>query len=276
MGLFSKARLRSAFFYFYPKLHKITVHKFFTKTLFLGKNLISLTQCHSTNEEMIKRIKKGELCSGDVVMTDYQEKGRGQRGNSWISDPGKNLLFSVYLDPQFLIMSRQHYITLLTGLGLAQMFRDDFGLEAVVKWPNDIYVEGAKICGILTECSISGTQIESAVVGIGLNVNQTEFGNLNATSMLLGSGSIYSRMEVLEKSLLKIERWYFELKAGNYAGIRREYEERMMWKGEVRTYRSEGIEFPGKIRGVDSHGKLVVETNEGTREFGLKEIEFVR
>lgn len=114
---------------------------------------------------------------GTCVLADRQSTGRGQRGNTWESEPGKNLTFSVLLRPDGLHASQQFRISQAVSLAITDTL-DGFlpeGIEAKVKWPNDIYVGNRKICGILIENTLCGAAIQHSIIGIGLNINQRDF-----------------------------------------------------------------------------------------------------
>ena len=137
------------------------MHKFFAKTQFIGKNVIYLPQCHSTNTEMQTFLKKTILEEGTVVMADFQIKGRGQLNGRWISQKEKNILMSVLLNPTFLSLHQQYYLTIIQGLAITDALGHFIANDVKIKWPNDIYVGANKIAGILIEASVSKKSIRS-------------------------------------------------------------------------------------------------------------------
>ena len=114
------------------------MHKFFAKTQFIGKNVIYLPECHSTNTEMQTFLKKASLEEGTVVMADFQIKGRGQLKDKWVSQKGKNILMSVLLKPTFLSLDQQFYLTIALGLAIVDALGHFIGNDLKIKWPNDI------------------------------------------------------------------------------------------------------------------------------------------
>lgn len=146
-----------------------------------------LNSVDSTNSEALRRI--GELPSGTVLAAREQTAGRGQRGNTWFSEPGKNLTFSVVLKfpAGFLAAGDAFLLNCLCSVSVAD-FLSGFGVPASVKWPNDIFVGGRKICGMLLENGLIGSFVAHSVMGIGMNVFQTEFPLVNATSLALALG----------------------------------------------------------------------------------------
>lgn len=135
---------------------------------------VTLAEVGSTNSWMAS--EGASLPHGAVVVAESQTAGRGQRGNTWEAEPGKNLTFSMMLRPEGVDAAGQFGISEAVALGVAEVLsRHMPGVEVAVKWPNDIYAADRKICGILIENSLSGRRIERSIAGIGINVNQAEF-----------------------------------------------------------------------------------------------------
>ena len=224
-----------------------------------------------------------------TVWAHRQTAGRGQRGNRWESEGEKNLTFSVVLHPSFLPAARQYELTKALSLGVSDWVAEELGGEGnrvQIKWPNDIYVDGRKICGMLIENKI-GERYETAVCGIGVNVNQTEFGEgaPNATSLKLLTGKEYELRGLLEGLLESLRRRYEELVGrGQWAvvggqqsagSIEREYLGRLMNLGKECNYIYKGKPIRATITGVSEWGHLQLTTNDGEKiECGMKEIVF--
>lgn len=135
--------------------------------------IIRLEEVDSTNTYVSRHAS--ELESGCVVVAECQTAGRGQRGNSWESEPGKNITFTMLLRPNAFLANRQFSISEAVSLSIVEALREMCGVDAKVKWPNDIYVGDKKLAGILIEHAIMGREIMHTIVGVGLNVNQNEF-----------------------------------------------------------------------------------------------------
>ena len=250
--------------------------KIFAQTLFLGKNIIDLPECHSTNTIAAGLLAEQSIAEGSVVTTDHQTAGRGQRGNSWEAAAGKNLTFSVILKPSFLHIQEQFYLNIITSLAIYDLLTELLSPGLSIKWPNDIYYYQQKMGGILIENSLKRTNLEWSVLGIGLNVNQTEFKDEKACSMALVTGREFSRSTVLESLFRKLESRYLQLKSGGGPALRKEYLSRLYWLGEMHSFRSAGEHFSGKIIGIDKVGRLAVcLTGDEVRYFWIKEIEFI-
>ena len=216
-----------------------------------------------------------------------QTAGIGQRGNHWEAAPGMNLTFSLVLHPAFLPADRQFKLTQALSLALVDLLSTfHFPLSTLIKWPNDIYVDRKKICGTLVSTRLAGTQITSAVCGIGLNVNQTEFPDWvpTPTSLALLTGREFDLEPLLRQLMGCIERRYDDLKSG--LDPEPEYLEHLMNLGvEADYYVNDGAQvlpttpypLPAKVRatitGVDPHGRLLLTAGDGRRlSCGMKEI----
>ena len=140
----------------------------------MGVTIVTLDECDSTNTVLSSM---PEAASGTVVATRRQTAGRGQRGNSWESEPDKNLTFSQLLMPRMLPAARQFELSMIVSLAIADSIDAHLpdGIRTCVKWPNDIYIGREKVCGILIENRLTGSRIERAIVGAGINVNQRVF-----------------------------------------------------------------------------------------------------
>lgn len=252
------------------------MHKIFAKPSFLGKNVVYLPECHSTNDELAELAKRNHVKEGTLLYTGFQSQGKGQRGNKWESDPNQNILCSLLIRPERIRLSEQHYMNLVVGLAVVDLLDKLFPTKKFLKWPNDIYVRERKIGGILIENNVKNGTIESSIIGIGLNINQSQFSTDSATSVLLETNQFYRIEEVLEQLLCQIEKWYIELKIGDTTKIKSRYYERLMWMNELHEFKSKNESFSGEIQGIDEHGRLLIEKGDGkTYAFGIKEVEFI-
>ncbi|HEX8517370.1 MAG TPA: biotin--[acetyl-CoA-carboxylase] ligase [Bacteroidia bacterium] len=251
------------------------------ETLFIGQNAIHLTAVDSTNSyasEMLRQIRPVE---GTIIYTFEQNKGRGQRGNEWHSEPNKNVALSIILHPVFMAPSEQFMLTKAVSLALADLMAEllpDEASEVKIKWPNDIYVHGQKIAGILIENIIADNSIQSCIAGIGINVNQTEFNPVikKAVSLKLLSGKEYDLVSLVEGLCRYVEARYLQLKSRKWEKLDHDYLKYLFQLNEWKTYIVPGEEFEGKILSVSSSGKLQVELHSAeVKEYDLKEIAFV-
>ncbi len=230
----------------------------------------------STNDDAREPI----YTHGDVICAERQSAGRGQRGNKWISGEGKNITFSVVLEPSFLKAREQFLVSQITALALVDTLAE-YGIVAMIKWTNDIYVGERKIVGVLIENRLSGTTLSRSIIGVGININQLIFDPSlpNPTSMILerADNMELSRQEVLNKFYESLMRWYNELITGDYVAIDQAYHKKMYRRGEYHNYRlADGCLIRGVIQGVSPSGALIImHDNDMEREYQFKEIEFV-
>lgn len=233
-----------------------------------------ISETTSTNDEL----RDTKYREGDVVWADFQTAGRGQRGHKWSSEAGENLLFSVALEPVFLPAAEQFLLSETVALSLVDLFAE-YGIDAKIKWTNDIYVGDRKIVGILIEHIYSGAKLARTIVGIGINVNQREFDPSlpNPTSMSLQTGETYELRSVLERFAEILMRNYESLRKGEKEAVQQRYRAKMYRLDERRTFASpDGSRFEAIIRGVKPAGELIVEHSDGSvKEYLFKEIEFV-
>ena len=181
-------------------------------------DIIWLERVDSTNDESRRHIS--EIDNLSVVSALEQTKGRGQRGNRWSSQPGENLTFSLVVKDFRIKANEQSAISQATALSLVDLL-SRHEIKARIKWPNDIYAGDEKICGILIENSLKGSEIDWSIIGIGLNVNQTAFPEdlPNPTSMKLctGNSNPYNTREILEEFMGIFTGYYREYINGNGA-----------------------------------------------------------
>ncbi|MDE7334766.1 MAG: biotin--[acetyl-CoA-carboxylase] ligase [Muribaculaceae bacterium] len=222
--------------------------------------LMLIDSCASTNSAIDRNAPHGF-----ALMAREQTAGRGQRGNSWEAEAGKNITLSLILRPVELPAARQFELSEAVALAVADTV-ESLGIDRVsVKWPNDIYVGDRKIAGILIENALGGTYISRSIVGIGLNVNQREFHSdaPNPVSALQLTGREYDIEEVAGQM---IQRILDRLNRDNHAEYRRR-----LWRGTgVWPWRTtEGETFSAAIESVDPDGHLRL---TGHPPFAFKQI----
>ena len=236
-----------------------------------------MPECHSTNSLALQHCQQTQTpAEGTIIITSNQTAGRGQRGSTWSSEPGKNLTFSMILKPTFLSIPDQFFLNIFVSLGIYDYIKNVSNLNVSIKWPNDIYIGSKKICGVLIENQIQGQWFTHSVIGVGLNINQQAFELPTPTSLSLETGQEFDLNEELEKLLKVLEARYLQLRNNKREELIHAYRDALHWLNEVHTFSSGDGEFKGIIQGVDEAGKLVVENDRQLRSFGLKEISFVR
>lgn len=245
-------------------------------TLIIGKKVIYLPSCHSTNDIAAELVRSDSSMEGAVVITDDQTKGRGQRGTTWVTEPRMNLTMSVVLTPVFLPIPDQFLISQSIALGVTT-YLSTYSDKVKIKWPNDIYLGDKKICGTLIENSIQGARLASSIAGIGVNVNQTRFVGGRATSLASHTGKEFSMNEEFSKLVHHLDVWYFKLKSGHQEEIRREYLKYLFGYNQLCRFRYQNEIVSGTVTGITDYGKLCIrfEGHTDITELGLKEIEWI-
>lgn len=241
--------------------------------------IVKLNAIDSTNAYLRDLIKRTEVEDATVVVAHEQLKGKGQGENIWTSERGKNLTFSVLIRFDNLSVTNQHYLNYSISLALYSVLRYYIPNKLSVKWPNDILSAGKKICGVLSECVIKSHNVNYAIVGIGLNVNQQVFpDNLtNVTSLRLLLNKDIDKDELLEKILWEIQFQIIAIKKQEFNKIKQQYEAVLFKKGVPSMFKTpKGNEFLGKIIGTSKSGNLIIQLeDESFKEFGQKAIKFV-
>ena len=206
-----------------------------------------------------------------------QTSGIGQRGNHWHSAAGENLTFSLVLHPCTLPAARQFKLTQALSLALVDFLSTfNFQRSVSIKWPNDIYVDGKKICGTLASTRLQGNVIASAICGIGLNVNEQVFPDWipHPTSLSLLTGQKYDLEPQLRQLLACIEKRYNDLKSG--IDPEREYLAYLLNLNVRARYIYNKEDIAATITGIDPHGRLLLTTDDGRNiSCGMKEIIFL-
>lgn len=240
----------------------------------MGKQIISLPSCHSTNDLMAQMSAKNQLFEGAIIITKHQTKGKGQRGNQWNSPEGKNLTFSIYLKPQFLKATQQFELNRMISLALLDVVKSlSNETKVFVKWPNDLIVNKKKVAGILIENSINQNGISESIIGIGLNVNQTDELLPTATSLAIQFEKEFDLEKILLDIVKRIEHYYFILRSGDFRFIHELYESKLFLKDKVAYYEDASGKFNGIIRNVYPDGVLEIEDESGIhKKYQFKEV----
>lgn len=244
--------------------------------LFVGQNLLTLAKVDSTNSYLKRELSKSTpLSEGTVILAEEQYAGRGQMNNAWVSEPGKNLTFSLLLTPSF-TPDKQFLLNKAVSLAINDVFCKIIGNQVKIKWPNDIYYNHLKLGGVLIENIVQGQTWKFAIIGIGLNINQQAFPESlnNVTSLFKILQHDYSLNVLLKDICEAIEVRYLQFRQKDFEGINRDYLERLYLLGQLHKFRIDGSEVEGKIAGVNEQGLLLVKIQQKERSFDLKEIAY--
>lgn len=212
-----------------------------------------------------------------VVCAAEQTAGRGQRGNVWQSAAGENLLATIMVRPASLPVASQFALSQAIALAVRETV-SRYGVEASLKWPNDIYAGNRKLAGILVELDYSGPFVEQAVIGVGLNVNQSAFVPMDKVpvSMKMLKGLSFDVENVLSALLETFTHYYSLLCRGGYDVLAAEYKKHLLGFGRVMRYRDDKSEFDASIADVEGCGHIVLKRTCGTlSRYAFKEVELL-
>lgn len=237
----------------------------------LGEELYCFERLESTNLTAEKLARNG-IAEGTLVIAGTQTAGRGRKGRVWHSPPGVNLYCSLILRPRAQDLV---YLPFLAGLAVVRSLKS-FGLETDLKWPNDVLVNGKKICGVLIHTSMEENVLRFAVIGCGININETAFPaelETVATSILLETGASVSREAVLASFLLEFEKMYETVHDLDWRDFCRLLEQHStMLRGCAVQIDQKDTIIEGTTQGLDAYGGLIVETKTGPRAVYAGEI----
>ncbi len=241
---------------------------------FIGAQIFRFDQLESTNDTLRDLVEKKTAHHGAIVTAKFQTKGRGQIANIWESDDDKNLLLSLYVTPPKILAAEQVFLNLFACLAVFDFVNKEFPDRTKIKWPNDIYVNDKKVAGILIENNIQGNSVKSSIIGIGININQSNFSVPNALSFHQISSHEYNLVELLYKLVecfnFRLEELYLQLQnklLGDYLNV-------MYRKGFKANYRANGLLFEGEIIGIDNIGRLKLLVDGEIKLFSFKEISY--
>lgn len=239
----------------------------------IGQKIISLSVVDSTNNYTAKLHSAHEIDHGAVILAENQSNGRGQRGTEWQSEPGKNLTFSFLLTEINLSVMDQFRLNQLTSLALVNALSDK-GIDASIKWPNDIYIGRNKVAGMLIENSIGSEGLKSSVIGIGLNVNQDDFKELQATSIKKETGKDHNIHETLFSFIYHYNELFDLLDEPDM--LTRKYLNKLMGVKTPIKFTYDQKHFTGQVKGIDEIGRIQL-TADGIDHgpFSLKEVSFI-
>ena len=241
--------------------------------------IIKLNATTSTNSFLKDLSVTTKLNDFTVVVADEQSSGRGQMDTIWVSEPYKNLMFSVFVSFDNFDIQNQTYLNFAVAVAMFTMLDGLKVPRLSVKWPNDILSEKKKVCGVLIENILKGRLINASVIGIGLNVNQNNFPTHlpDAASLKMILNKEFNLNTLLNNFIEKLEYYINLLKKGEYALLEKLYLNVLYKKNIPSMFKTtEDVLFMGKILGVNtSNGKLQIELSDETvKEFALKEVSF--
>jgi BirA family biotin operon repressor/biotin-[acetyl-CoA-carboxylase] ligase len=245
----------------------------------MGKNMLFLPEVDSTNTYAMDLLRNVNVLEGTIIYTHNQTEGKGQRGSVWLSEASKNMTLSAILLPKFLTINQSFYLSKIAAIASYDLLAEILNpsqYDIKIKWPNDILVNKKKIAGILIENNFNGDHILQTVIGIGLNVNQEYFFELNstATSIKIESGNDYEIQDIIELFCSKLEKWYLKLKENKFEFIQSTYMAHLYGIFQVKKFEDHaGHPFLAEIVNVEENGKLTLkDLNNQLASYDIKEI----
>lgn len=239
----------------------------------LGSIIIKLNKIDSTNNYAMKLTNEGMAVNGTVVTAAYQSVGKGQYGNSWESEIGKNLLCSVILDASEFDKNQMFLLHCMVCNAIAAVLHLQYGIpDVTIKWPNDIYAGKQKISGVLIENKLRGSSWKNAIVGIGLNINQTFFPDAtNATSMKNELNKNYSIKMVLNR-ILKAIALQLNIMNNNPQELLKIYNENLFSFQKKILFKTKSVIKQGILKGVTDKGLIAIESSGKIKYYKHKEV----
>lgn len=243
-------------------------------TEFIGKTLVYLPQCHSTNDFAIEKCKNSHVENGTIFITSNQTAGKGQRGNKWLSEKDKNLTFSIVLETESNALEEIFKYNMLLSCALID-YLNEIEPNFKIKWSNDIYHKSQKMAGILIESISDFNNSKTIIIGIGLNINQIEFNYLNATSLKNITKNKYNLPEILDLICQRIESYFKLINLESEKIIANLYLKNLYRFDVLANYKHENEHFEGKIKTVLADGRIGIEKNKKLYFFERKQLIFL-
>lgn len=237
-------------------------------TDWVAKEVLYFDTIDSTNTKAQELAEKG-YPSGTLVVADKQESGKGRRGRSWISPSGTGIFMTLMIKPD-INPNNASMLTLVAALAVAKAITSVTGEEALIKWPNDIVVNGKKVCGILTEMNAQFDYINHIVVGIGINVHNESFpeeiSQMASSLMIEAGGKRFHRAQIIAETMSYFEQYYDTfLKTQDLSALVREYDELLVNRNKSVRVLDPKEPFDGKAMGITPKGELIVDTWESRK-----------
>jgi BirA family biotin operon repressor/biotin-[acetyl-CoA-carboxylase] ligase len=237
-------------------------------TDWVAKEVLYFDTIDSTNTKAQELAEKGYQ-SGTLVVADKQESGKGRRGRSWVSPSGTGIFMTLMIKPD-INPNNASMLTLVAALAVAKAITSVTGEEAMIKWPNDIVVNGKKVCGILTEMNAQFDYINHIVVGIGINVHNESFpeeiSQMASSLMIEAGGKRFHRAQIIAETMAYFEQYYDTfLKTQDLSALVREYDELLVNRNKSVRVLDPKEPFDGKAMGITPKGELIVDTWESRK-----------
>ncbi len=243
-------------------------------TFVLGKKVYYFDEIDSTNE-YAKKLINDNIDEGTLIVADSQNKGKGRLDRKWLSNKGDGIFLSLILKPNIELFSIMQ-VTLLAGISVCNAIKSCTGLDAKIKWPNDIIIDNKKVCGILTEINAQIDKISYVILGIGINVNNSKFDvalENKATSIFLQINKKFERQKIIATFLQDFESKYFKyIKEKDFSLFLNDYKELCLNIDKDVKIIYNKKEIIGKVIDISSLGEIILETKEGILKISSGEV----
>jgi len=231
----------------------------------IGQRFIKLLKVDSTNNYAMQQLQNGSAEHGDAYFAIEQTAGKGQFNRQWLSPKGENIILSIVLDTGVFSLDQQFMLNMIAALSAQQLFNKYSAEKSKIKWPNDIYWRDRKAAGILIENTIRGTKWQYAVIGFGININQTTFQNelKNPVSLKQVTGKDHDIMELARELCFILDQGIQQLSGQEESFILDKYNAELYKLNQVVQLKKGSTVISGYVKGVDRLGKLIIENNGG-------------
>lgn len=241
-------------------------------------SILYLNEVESTNQYLSELVESKKVEDGTAVVSFNQTKGRGQKGNTWFSEPDNNICYSIVIYPDSIVARNQFIISQMVALSI-KAFLDEYTGNISIKWPNDIYWKDKKIVGTLIENQLAGSFITHSIIGIGININQKTFPSTlpNPVSLNQITGKDYDLKELVNKLHHRILQSIENLSRGVEDNIQRYYVNNLYHRDGFYAYHDKDGDFKARIRGVSGIGNLILEHEDGAvKDYAFKEVSYIQ
>lgn len=242
----------------------------------IGEPFIILPTIDSTNNYAKGLVKEGLASDGMLIFAEEQTQGRGQKKHVWESQKGENIIMTLIINANWLKIDAQFEVSCATALGCRDFFIKYAGDETCIKWPNDLYWRDRKAGGILIENVIKGNTWEKSIIGIGININQVDFGNMSKKPVSLKqiTGKSFDAKVLAKELCLCLNQRYSELKAGNFDAQLKAYNQDLFKINQVIAFKKGEQSFKALVDGVNAKGQLLIK-RASTETINHGEIEWI-
>ena len=242
------------------------------KQTFIGAERIFLEKVDSTNDYASKKFKSGAITSGAVVVAAFQTHGKGQRENQWQADASANLLMSITADLNLWKIQSPISLNHIVALSIVE-FLEQHTTDVCIKWPNDIMVANQKIAGILIETQLS-SNMKKAVIGFGININQTKFKVPRATSLILETQEEYNTIDLIPEVIAALNRYIAIYQKQGERHLHEMFDQKLWKLNQIHPFIVNGDKKTGYIQSTSMQGELIVNHNQKNYFYSNGEVKY--